>query len=288
MQTGFERIGYAYIENIVSKLKREKDASKFDNGRCLIAAGSFGMAGAAVMSGSAAVRTGAGLVTYYAKREIIPVLQISVPEAMAKPIDENIDYGKYDAIAMGPGLLCDEGAYRVEEAIATYNGPLVLDAEALNTVRRRNLFGALKERRSRGGATVITPHEGEAAGMLGTDRKNVGKGARGSAARALREKTGATVVMKGSGTLVAYSDTDRIMVNTTGGPGLATGGSGDVLTGIIAALLAQGIEPDEAAAAGVYIHGLAGDLASYENGEISVRAMDIVGKLPGVISGIAG
>ena len=276
---------YKYINERISGLKRDTDDSKYDNGRCLIMAGSFGMAGAAVMAGRAALRSGCGLLTYLTDREIIPILQQSVPEAMAKPAGEEADLSAYDAALCGPGFLGPHSEKLTEKAIAEVKGTLVLDAEALNIIGRCGLFALLQKRKEEGLGTVITPHEGEAARLLGLKSADV-RADREKAAEDLRLLTGASVVLKGAGTLTAPADGGEMVRNTTGGPGLAKGGSGDVLGGMIASFAAQGLSADDAAVCGVYIHGLAGDLAAREKGVISMMPTDTAEKISDVLKGI--
>ncbi len=274
---------YKYIKDMISGLPKKPDSSKYDNGRCLVLAGSFGMAGAAVMCGRAALRTGCGLLTYLTDREIIPVLQVSLPEAMAKPADEDLDITKYDAAACGPGFLGPDSERLTEKMISSFPGTLVLDAEALNIIGRKDLFSLLRKRAGQGRQTVLTPHEGEAARLLGVKSADV-RADRRAAAEKLHEITGAVAVLKGPGTLIAGKE--ETVRNTTGGPGLSKGGSGDVLTGMTASLAAQGMGAFEAAVCAVYLHGLAGDLAEREKGIMSVMPMDTVEKLPCVTAGV--
>ena len=266
--------------------KRRKEIHKGDCGRVLIVAGSEGMMGAAVLSCRSALRSGAGLV--------------AVPEATCRTRSFSPeDLARYDAVAVGPGLGTErESVEAVKFILEHYEGPLVLDADALNIIAEpeNQLLLLLQVRR---GQTVVTPHIGEARRLLGEDGAKYFAGnaeERLAMADALTELTGATVVLKGKGSLVS-TEGEVTYINTTGNPGMATGGSGDVLTGIIAGLWGQKQPADEdaadctrgsfrrltsheAAACGVYLHGLAGDLAAEELGEYGLIAGDIAEKTP--------
>lgn len=252
-----------FVQTIIGK--REKEIHKGDCGRVLIVAGSVGMAGAAVLAARAALRSGSGLVQVAIPKELFPIVQVGVPEATCLERDfSKIDLSLYDAIAVGPGLGQSEDSIgAVRYLLENYDGPMVLDADGLNIVAYNNLFDILRTKEN----VVITPHVGEARRLLGEILEN-----REETALALYKKTRATTVLKGHGTVVAIAD-DKTYINTTGNPGMATAGSGDVLTGIIASLLGQGKE--NAAMCGVFIHGMAGDLAAEEVGEYGLIASDI-------------
>ena len=276
--------------------KRNREIHKGDCGRILISAGSRGMAGAAVLSATAALRAGSGLVQMAIPDEIFPIVQTGIPEATCLSRDfTKIDLGRFDAAAAGPGMGEGEESVRsVLYLIENFGGPLVLDADALNIIAHRDLFEKLRQRKP--GTTVITPHAGEAKRLLGRDgsmesrqaamTENAGmqtamtETERHKMAKDLRQKTGAITILKGHGTLVALND-DGAYTNTTGNPGMATAGSGDVLTGIITSLAGQKkpsgqrITAAEAAICGVFIHGMAGDLAAESMGEYGLIAGDI-------------
>ena len=276
-----------YVNSVIKP--RPADSQKGDNGKVLLIAGSEGMAGAAVMTGRAALRAGAGLTTFYVPRELLYILQTAVPEAMCLIRGENdIDFNKYDVIAMGPGIgIGPENDELLERLLAAYEGTLVLDADGLNTLAKNAGAGRLKTASC---DVIITPHMGEAARLLGEDISSLIPERAKTAVR-LAEETGAVVVLKGAGTLVVEKvtadaaegftsvETDggavRVLKNTTGTPGMAKGGSGDALTGIITALAAQGLAPYEAAATGVYIHGYAGQLAEEEFGQYGMTGLDM-------------
>ncbi|MGX8774180.1 MAG: NAD(P)H-hydrate dehydratase [Bacillota bacterium] len=264
-----------YVQNIITP--RPADMHKGQAGRVLIIAGSRGMAGAAVLAARGALYSGAGLVKVSVPEELFSILQISVPEAMCIDRDEaaKADLGVYDALCIGPGIGTGEDAmsllYRV---MNDWDGPLVIDADGINCLCR---YGALAEIRNRGGVTVFTPHPGEAGRML----EALGSGSyrelgREGTAAALAAATGAIVLLKGAETLI--SDGEETYANPTGNPGMATGGSGDVLSGMITSLLAQKhLDADhvERVNAAAFLHGLAGDIAAENIGEYGMTSADI-------------
>ncbi len=274
---------------------RRRGGHKGDYGHVLVVAGSPGKAGAAVLTARGAVRSGAGLVTVAVPETVLGVVDAASVESMSQPLpvtgagalaDEAVAAvlaaveGK-DALALGPGLgqLPDTAAAIRRIALET-DLPLVLDADGLNA-----FGGALASLAERRGETVLTPHPGELARLLGVSTAEV-VGDRVGAARRAAELAGAIVALKGHRTLVA-DPLGGVAVNPTGNPGMATGGSGDVLTGMIAALAGQGMGAALAARLGVYLHGLAGDLAARERGEISLSAGDLVERLPAAFERLA-
>ena len=254
-----------FVQTIIEK--REKEIHKGDCGRILIVAGSHGMAGAAILAATAALRTGSGLVQVAIPKELFPIVQVGIPEATCLERDlRNLDLSLYDAIAVGPGLgQSDESIDAVKYLLANYDGKMVLDADGLNILAYNNLFDLIKNKEN----IVITPHMGEARRLLGYLKEG-----RKETAIELYSKTKAITVLKGHATVVA-TDNEKTYINTTGNPGMATAGSGDVLTGIITSLLGQGKSAKEAALAGVFVHGLAGDLAAETVGEYGLIAGDI-------------
>ena len=254
-----------FVQTIIEK--REKEIHKGDCGRILIVAGSHGMAGAAILAATAALRTGSGLVQVAIPKELFPIVQVGIPEATCLERDlRKIDLSLYDAIAVGPGLgQSDESIDTVKYLFENYDGKMVLDADGLNILAYNNLFNLIKDKEN----IVITPHMGEAKRLLGHLKEE-----RKETAIELYRKTKAITVLKGHATVVA-TDNEKTYINTTGNPGMATAGSGDVLTGIITSLLGQGKSAKEAALAGVFVHGLAGDLAAETVGEYGLIAGDI-------------
>ncbi len=256
--------------------KPPEDVHKGRCGRILIAAGSREMAGAAVFAAKAAMKCGSGLVNVCTSRKIFPVLQISVPEAICRSWEGTKNgLAQFDAIAVGPGMGVGRRTKKILEKVLTeYRGTVIIDADGLNTIAADRSLQKLC-RRSRANL-IITPHIGEASRLLGKPAADLSKEEIG---QALFRKLGAVAVVKGPGTLVAVSP-ETAYTNTTGNPGMATAGSGDVLTGIITSLAGQGLKPQDAARAGVFVHGLAGDLAAETLGCHGVTASDIADYVP--------
>ena len=249
--------------------KRKQDAHKGDFGHLLIIAGSKGMTGAAILCARGALRAGAGLVTISVTDDLFPIVQTAVPEAMCiSRMFTPEQLAEYDAIAIGPGLgLTDESFETISYVLENYGGKMILDADALTFLANTNI--------SLDPDTIITPHPGEAAGLIGTTASVV-QSKREASAVILADKFGCITVLKGAGTLVSATNPAlKIYLNTTGNPGMATGGSGDVLTGVIASFAAQNMPMLKAACAGVFIHGLAGDLMATEYGMHGLIASDL-------------
>lgn len=280
----------AIVTELPKLALRRADSNKGTYGRVLVLAGSRGMAGAGVLCASAALRAGAGLVRLAVPRELLPIVAVANPCVMTAGLAQDGDgrLGREaeaealalaqtsDVVALGPGLgrsaaLKDFAAH----LLTKYEKPIVLDADGLN-----NLADDPAALRNHAGPLVITPHPGEFARLLHTDAAAVQANRRELAVKFAREAH-LLVVLKGHGTLV--TDGQRLYVNTTGNPGMATAGSGDVLTGVIAALLGQELEPFAAAQLGVYLHGLAGDLGRDTIGEVSLIATDLIDYLPRAI-----
>lgn len=261
-------ITQAYVNTLIKK--RERDIHKGNCGKVLVVAGSKGMAGAAVLCARAALRTGAGLVRVSIPEELFPILQIGVPEATCTTRERLFeDLMQYSAIAIGPGLGDEiKNENLIKKILFTTDRPVVVDADGLNLLQDEP--GVMKDARAK---LIITPHPGEAARLLNCSTSEINRN-RMKSAEGLATVTGAVTVLKGAGSVVATPD-GKTYINTTGNPGMATGGSGDVLTGVIAALAGQGLKPEAAATAGVFLHGLAGDLASDRMGEYGLIASDI-------------
>jgi NAD(P)H-hydrate epimerase len=269
----------AYVNTFIKK--RRRDIHKGDCGKVLVYAGSKGMAGAAVLCARAALRTGAGLVRVSVPEELFPILQIGVPEATCITRERLFeDLMQYSAIAIGPGLGDEiQNGNLIKKILYTTDKPVVIDADGLNLLR--DDLGAMKNAKAK---LIITPHPGEAARLLSRKTSEINEDRLGFALE-LAAVTGAVTVLKGAGSVVATPE-GKTYINTTGNPGMATGGSGDVLTGVIAALAGQGLDPEAAAVAGVYLHGLAGDLASEQMGEYGLIAQDIANKVAFAIKSI--
>lgn len=266
-------------KDIKSLLKsRAKHSHKGDYGRALLVAGSRGMAGASVLAARAALRSGVGLLTAHIPSCNNVIVQSSVPEAMTS-IDSNVccfsdklDTGKYDAIAVGPGLgQNNESEAALLHLIENCRVPMVLDADALNILsRNREWLSRLPQ------GSVLTPHPGEFERLFGESQSRYHSI---ESVRALARDYNIAIVLKGAYTVV-ISPGGNLYFNSTGNPGMATGGSGDVLTGMVLALLAQGFTATDAARIAVYVHGLAGDIAASEKGETALVAGDIIDGLP--------
>lgn len=265
---------------------RAADSHKGDFGRVLIIAGSVGRAGAAHLAAMGALRSGAGLVTIATPRSCLPVIAAMAPEYMTEPLDETpsgtIDYAalervldiKADVIAVGPGLGQSPGTSAFVEGLLERAGvPLVLDADALNA------FSGDPDRLvGRDGVdVVITPHPGEMARLLKISVEAVQQDRlRHAAAFAAGHRV--HVVLKGHRTIIAGPD-NRAFVNLTGNSGMATGGTGDLLTGMIAAWFAQLLDAEAACKLAVYLHGMAGDLAEADEGDVALIAGDVASRL---------
>jgi NAD(P)H-hydrate epimerase len=266
---------------------RPREAHKGDFGRVLVVAGSYGMAGAAALACRAAYRAGAGLVYLAAPSRIYDALAAQLTETVIHPMEGDVLGSAHferiaalaercDVLAVGCGLgLSQRTVELVARVLEGIRRPIVLDADGLNAAAQRPDIRARK-----GPALVLTPHEGELARLLGAAPERIREDRQGCARGAAR-RFGASVVLKGHGTVV--TDGARTYLNRTGNPGMATGGSGDVLTGIIAALIGQGFDAYDAARLGVYLHGRAGDIAAAQKGEVSLIASDIIDALPWAI-----
>jgi NAD(P)H-hydrate epimerase len=269
---------------------RPADSNKGMFGRVLIVAGSRPMSGAAILCASGALRGGAGLVRLAVPEEILGIVACGNPCYTTAPLPYD-DYGRInrqaeaevlslvrenDVAALGPGIGQSPAIEAlIRTVVAQTQTPLVLDADALNVLQQDT--STLRNRRA---PLVLTPHPGEFARLLQTDVASVQANRPESATRFAAEHK-LVLVFKGSGTLV--TDGKRLYHNRTGNAGMATGGSGDVLTGLIAALLGQGLEAFAAAQLGVYLHGFAGDLAREEVGEVAMIASDLLHYLPRAI-----
>ncbi len=277
------------ITDVPTLAPRTADSNKGDFGRVLVVAGSRDMSGAAVLSASAALRGGAGLV-YLAVPDIIQdrvasanpcYLTSKLPSDSAGQLAQSAaadilrHAGRMNVLALGPGLGQGEEIHSLIATVLPQIAiPLVLDADGLNA-----LVGQLDLLRKRPAPTIITPHPGEFSRLVGKEIRDI-QAARHELAARFAADQGVVVVLKGHGAVV--TDGRRLYQNTTGNPGMASGGTGDVLTGLIAALVAQGLEPFAAAQLGVYVHGLAGDLARDKLGEVSLLATDLLEYLPHV------
>jgi NAD(P)H-hydrate epimerase len=274
---------------------RDLDAHKGRFGHLLIVAGSLGKTGAAVLAGHAALRSGVGLCTIAAPASQQPIVAAQAPEYMTEALPETAAQSlaleakdrllelarRMDAVAIGPGLSLDPETQELARVlIRELQRPMVVDADALSA-----LAGHLDLLRHAAGPRVLTPHPGEMARMLGTTIEAV-QADRIEVTRTFAREHGVAIALKGAHTVIGGPD-GHVTINPTGNPGMAKGGSGDVLTGIVGALLAREIEPAAALRAGCYLHGLAGDVAARERGEYAMLARDIIESLPAALRALA-
>ena len=270
---------------------RDPDAHKGAFGHLLVVAGSWGKTGAAALAGRAALRTGAGLVTIASPASQQPIIAALGMETMTEPLPETASgsaslgakgrilelVGRTDAVALGPGLGLDaETQSLVRELIAEVERPMVVDADGLTA-----LAGHLELLRKAPAPRCLTPHPGEMARLLGRSAAEV-QADRIEVVRSFCQRHGVFLVLKGARSVVGEPG-GKSYLNPTGNPGMASGGSGDVLTGMVGALLARGMEPLGALQAAVYLHGLAGDLAREERGEEGLIAGDVLEAIPAAI-----
>lgn len=267
---------------------RPDDSNKGTLGSLLCICGSYGMAGAAIMAGKAALRCGIGLLKIAVPKSIYPVCATNILESVYYPLEEtsngvisskNTDFllemcEKSSAVVIGCGLsVCDDTKNLVQSVITNCEKPLVIDADALNCIcNKPEILKNLKA------PAIITPHPGEMARLLQSTPKTVNS-SRENTAINFAKKFGVVTVLKGAGTIIASPD-GEVYINHTGNSGMSTGGSGDVLSGIIGSLLAQGASPINAAAAGVFLHGTIGDLAAEKLGKISMLPTDMIDMIP--------
>jgi NAD(P)H-hydrate epimerase len=276
-------------------LRRKPDAHKGEFGHIFILAGSLKYSGAAVLSGLAAMRSGAGLVTLGLPKSIcVPVIKIKPKETMILSLPETEEgslsasgYAKImnfikgtDIAVIGPGISRNKSTLALaRRLIKQVNKPMVIDADGLNALIGHLNF--LRDTRYAIRDTILTPHPGEMARLLGVNIAKV-QNRRKEIAKKFAQDYKVTLVLKGRNTVIADYH-GNLYVNKTGNPGMSTAGTGDVLTGMIAAFLGQGLSAFEAAKYATYIHGLAGDLAAKEKTQISLVASDIIEKIPKAI-----
>ncbi|MEZ3557966.1 MAG: NAD(P)H-hydrate dehydratase [Duncaniella sp.] len=267
---------YFYVERdeVRAVLKPRKPfSSKSDYGHALLFAGCYGMAGAAVMAARGALRSGVGKLTVHSARAAFPVIQSQVPEALFSAdrhenvISDMSPRFNCSAIGVGPGIGTNDatrGAF--ETLVKSYKRPLVIDADALNAIAKNQ---TILDHIAPG--SILTPHAGEFDRIFGTQTSDEGRLLK---AVEVSHRYKLLIVLKGRYTATVRPD-GKVFFNSSGTPAMATAGSGDVLTGIITSLLAQGYKPETASVAGVYIHGLAGEMAAETQGEYGTTAMDI-------------
>ena len=270
---------------------RQTDAHKGDFGRVILVGGSRGMSGSVAMSSIAALNCGAGLVTAAVPDRCLETVAGFHPAVMTIPLADkgtgrfSVDaaselatrIGDASAIGCGPGMTTDPGSVRiVERLIARTELPRVFDADAINIMAMHDLLGSIKDV----GPMVLTPHPGELQRLTKVSASD--RSAQISAAQQMASDHGLVVVVKGGPTAIVSAA--EVWTNTTGNPGMATAGSGDVLTGVIAALLAQGLPTFDAARLGVWIHGWAGDVAAQQYGQAGMTAVEILAGLGSAVS----
>ncbi|MCE9555317.1 MAG: NAD(P)H-hydrate dehydratase [Planctomycetes bacterium] len=281
--------------------RRPRDSHKGDFGRVLLIGGSRGMAGAMGLAGMSALRGGAGLVTLAVPEPCLETVAGYEPSYMTIPLPNDAKgrilsgarrelakrLDRADVVACGPGLGRSEGLVELCGWLyETVQQPAVFDADGLNALAARP-----ESLHKPGGPRVLTPHVGEFLRLLGLTHPSplsegkVDWATRGRYVADFAQKWQCILVLKGHRTII--SDGREIFENNTGNPGMATGGSGDVLTGLITALLGQGMSPLDAARLGVYVHGRAGDLAAEEKGEVSLIARDLIDFLPAALKEVS-
>ncbi len=278
---------YFYIGKNSVKAKLKKRA-KFDHkgkyGHALLIAGSFGKMGAGVLSARSCMRAGVGLLTVHVPKSGYSIIQTSVPEAMAS-IDEHekffsveLNPEQFTAIGIGPGIGQSNETIKAFSKLLKLGKPLVIDADGLNIISANpeliNLIPA---------GSILTPHPKEFERLVGVWQNDFD---RLEKLKRFSVEAKAVIVLKGAHSSVASPD-GKVHFNSTGNPGMATGGSGDVLTGILTGLLAQGYSAENAAIVGVYLHGLSGDIAAREKGQHSLIASDLIDFLPAAFKNVA-
>ncbi|MBN1806649.1 MAG: NAD(P)H-hydrate dehydratase [Sedimentisphaerales bacterium] len=276
------------IDTIPKLNPRAVDAHKGDFGKVCIIAGSTGMSGAAALAGQAALRSGSGLVRVVTPKSVLPIVAsiepsfttIALPEdnhgrISSKAINLILEaIGQNDCLAFGPGLGISGALRSILETLLEQKGlRLIIDADGLN-----NLAGIKDWPTQLKASLILTPHPGEMKRLWSALIREPLPAERQQQAVRLAQHTKTIVALKGAGTVV--TDGQKVYINKTGNPGMATAGSGDVLTGIITALVGQGLGNFDAAVLGVYIHGLAGDIAAEKLGQICLIATDIIDALP--------
>jgi ADP-dependent NAD(P)H-hydrate dehydratase / NAD(P)H-hydrate epimerase len=275
--------------------QRPPDAHKGDNGRVLVVAGSEGLTGAATLASLGALRSGGGLVTLGIPRSLHDIIEVKCTEVMTRPLPEatrgvlSIDAAttiqetaaQAEVLLIGPGLTTKGDVPElVQKLVQQISIPMVIDADGLNAIACN-----IKVLEHAAGALVFTPHPGEMARLAKMSIADV-QANRMEVARTYAQRWGATIVLKGARTVIATPD-GQIYINITGNPCLATGGTGDILAGLIAGFIGQGLTPEDAAVCAAYVHGKAADLLATEHGEIGILAGELLPIIPKVIKNIA-
>jgi NAD(P)H-hydrate epimerase len=275
------------VKNILPA--RPLTTHKYDIKKIFVLAGSRGFTGAAAMTANSALRSGGGLVILGTPKSVYPILARKLTEVMVDPLEETeqgtislvakmkiqekVDWA--DILVIGPGLSKNEETRQIiQEIVSTSGKYMLVDADGLSAIPIDSPVWKTKSKKK----LILTPHVGELSRLINISSQEIEDG-RIEIAREYAKRVNVTLVLKGAPTVTA-SPSGKVYVNSTGNPGMATAGTGDVLSGIIAGLLAQGMDQDSAAYGGVYLHGLAGDLAKERFGEKSLMAMDLYEKLP--------
>jgi ADP-dependent NAD(P)H-hydrate dehydratase len=272
------------VDSIPKLQPRPAEAHKGNFGKVCIVAGSVGMSGAAALAGRAALRAGAGLVRVATPKSVLPIVASIEPSfttvplledkhgrISAKAINAILDTaGENDAMAFGPGVgVSGELRSLLRALLEQQSLRLLIDADGLNNLARMGDWAAKRKAQ-----LILTPHPGEMKRLWSGLYREELPPDRQEQAATLARRTGGVVALKGAGTVV--TDGERVYTNRTGNPGMATGGTGDVLTGVITALMGQGLNDFDAAVLGVYVHGLAGDIAAEKVGQVSLMATDVI------------
>jgi ADP-dependent NAD(P)H-hydrate dehydratase / NAD(P)H-hydrate epimerase len=272
--------------------RRGAESTKFSSGSVLVVGGSTGLTGAVCMAADAAMRAGAGWVRAGVPRSLNPIFEEKLTEVMTVPLDDDDGHlsgaaagpvleaaDRADSVVLGPGLGRTGESFALAQALAReLDRALLVDADGLNAIARAGLESIA----GRSAATVLTPHAGELARMLDSESSHV-SAHRLASAREAAARANAIVILKGDDSLVVDGATGRVAVSAGGSPALASAGTGDVLSGVIGAFLAKGLDPFEASCAGVHAHSQAGWLAAVEYGPDSVIATDVIAALPAAL-----
>lgn len=290
---GYELLTPASMAPLIHQ--RERTAHKGKFGHCLIIAGATGKTGAAALCANSAVRSGSGLVTLAVPESLHPILEVKTTEAMTVGLPDAATghlsssafphlqklFPEKDAVALGPGLGLRPGTVSLVHALVeSIEAPLVIDADGLNALSEN--LSVLRRKRS--SSVILTPHPGEMSRLLGASVPDV-EAVRISVAQEFARNYSVYLVLKGARTIVA-SPQGLAAINSSGNPGMASGGMGDVLTGILVSLLGQGYSAWDACRLGVFLHGHAADLVAAEKGEIGINASDVIEKLPHACHGL--
>lgn len=278
-ESGLEPLAWRITEALHQQLlpPRDRDAHKGRFGHALVIGGEYGTGGAVILAATAALRTGAGLVSVATRPDHVPALLAAQPEIMAHGVDDATSLSavapQANVLVLGPGLGRTAWSRHLWQAALNREALKVVDADALNLLAGQSLHRD---------DWILTPHPGEAARLLATDIPGI-ENDRPGAVRALVERYGGVAVLKGAGTLVAAANEKTLWLCDRGNPGMASGGMGDALSGVIAGLLAQGLTAFDAARLGVWLHATAGDRASL-GGERGLLASDLIAELRGLVN----